>query len=225
MSKVLKEFSRFAKNYESYNVIQTEIAKELLTKVDIKEKTILDLGCGSGTLAKLLKDSFKHLYALDFSEEMLALHPKAENISCIQKDFNDICSFKEVDLILSSSALQWSYDLAKSFQAIAALKKPFALSLFTSNTFKHLHQCAKLESPIYKQEEVLSIAAQYLNCEYQVLRFELPFANKDEMFRYIKHSGISGGEKRLSFKEAKRLRKEYPLEYLEFESILLYSKI
>jgi malonyl-CoA O-methyltransferase len=43
------------------------------------------------------------------------------------------------------------------------------------------------------------------------------------MLRYIKKSGVSGGQKKLSLKEIRKLLKNYPLNYLEFESITLKS--
>jgi malonyl-CoA O-methyltransferase len=37
------------------------------------------------------------------------------------------------------------------------------------------------------------------------------------MFRYIKRSGVSGGKKQLLVKDIKRVVKNYPFDYLEFE--------
>jgi malonyl-CoA O-methyltransferase len=41
------------------------------------------------------------------------------------------------------------------------------------------------------------------------------------MFKYIKKSGVSGGEKRLGYKEMKVLMELYPLNYLEFEVLFV----
>jgi malonyl-CoA O-methyltransferase len=41
------------------------------------------------------------------------------------------------------------------------------------------------------------------------------------MFRYIKKSGVSGGEKQLSYKQMKMLMEKYPLNYLEFEVLFV----
>ena len=43
------------------------------------------------------------------------------------------------------------------------------------------------------------------------------------MFRYIKKSGVSGARKVLSYKESKKLLNEYPVNYLEFEVVFIYS--
>jgi len=41
------------------------------------------------------------------------------------------------------------------------------------------------------------------------------------MFRYIKKSGVSGGEKQLNYQQMKRLMENYPLNYLEFEVLFV----
>jgi malonyl-CoA O-methyltransferase len=44
------------------------------------------------------------------------------------------------------------------------------------------------------------------------------------MFNYIKKSGVSGGEKQLTYKQTKQLMKNYPLNYLEFEVLFVKAK-
>ena len=57
MSKVIKEFSRFAHQYDQHNEIQTQVAKTLVSKLPARRyENILDLGCGSGAVAKNLQE-------------------------------------------------------------------------------------------------------------------------------------------------------------------------
>ena len=51
--------------------------------------------------------------------------------------------------------------------------------------------------------------------------YKLEFENKKDLFDYIKKSGVSGGNDSLDFKDAKKLYKEYNLNYLEFEVIFV----
>ncbi len=54
--KISQEFSKYAKSYGVYNIIQNKVIKHLISKLP-KDKThiqnILDLGCGSGSYARL----------------------------------------------------------------------------------------------------------------------------------------------------------------------------
>ena len=94
MSKVIKEFSRFAHQYDQHNEIQTQVAKTLVSNLSAKTyENILDLGCGSGAVAKNLQEgqyNYDTLTAFDSSQAMLDIHPSSEKISKVCGDFNSI---------------------------------------------------------------------------------------------------------------------------------------
>jgi len=234
MSKVIKEFSRFAHQYDQYNEIQTEVAKILVSKLPKKYyESILDLGCGSGAVSKNLEEErFKYntLTVFDSSQEMLDIHPDSEKITKVCGDFNrryfsDILPHSQYDLLLSSSALQWSTDLDRTFSWLSKLSKTAYFTIFTTGTFKALHTLAGVNSPIHSVKSVeKSISKYYEEVEFELHSYTLTFNSVREMFRYIKKSGVSTGEKKLGFKETKRLMETYPLDYLEFEVLFVEAK-
>jgi malonyl-CoA O-methyltransferase len=57
-----------------------------------------------------------------------------------------------------------------------------------------------------------------------VVYYRLKFEDNLSKFRYIKNSGVSGGERKLSFKDTKRLIENYPHKYLEFEVMFVWGK-
>ena len=235
MSKVIKEFSRFAHQYDKYSEIQAQVAKELVSKLTKKSfKSILDLGCGSGAVSKNLQESkirYESLTAFDSSEAMLDIHPNADNIVKVCGDFNSTYFTGDLpqtqyDLLLSSSALQWSTDLDRTFSELSNLSTSAYFAIFTSGTFKTLHELAKLNSPICSAELVeKSIEKYYSEVVFALHSYTLSFDSVREMFRYIKKSGVSAGEKKLGFKETKRLMESYPLDHLEFEVLFVEAKV
>ena len=62
--------------------------------------------------------------------------------------------------------------------------------------------------------------SSYFLCEFETIFYKLEFDNKKELFDYIKKSGVSG-KSELTFEKAKKLYKEYNLNYLEFEVIFV----
>ena len=234
MSKVIKEFSRFAHQYDEHNEIQVQVAKTLISMLPAKSfKNILDLGCGSGAVAKNLKKAnhtYESLSVFDSSQEMLDIHPSAANIIKICGDFNkenlnEILAQSQYDLLISSSALQWSTDLDRIFATLSILSKDAYFAIFTSGTFKTLHQLANVDSPIYGAEIIEKyIAKYYSEVNFTLHRYTLSFDSVREMFRYIKKSGVSAGEKKLGFKETKHLMESYPLNHLEFEVLFVEAK-
>jgi len=224
--KVVKEFSRHAHEYNRYNVIQKAVAQKLCTLLERKSYAkILDIGAGDGAVYENLlaqNVSVSNFIALDLSAEMLEIHPTDNNISKLCLDFNDknfpsLFHANEFDLIISSSALQWSSNISLLLNEISPLGNEFLFSFFTANTFKTLHRVLGVKSPILKKEEILEALDEFFEYELEVIEYKMNFDSVHEMLRYIKHSGVSGGRKQLSYKQIKNLISIYPLDYLEFE--------
>lgn len=222
------EFSKYAYNYDKYAIIQSKVTDELLLHVKGEPKKILDLGCGSGAVAKKISWDYQYLLGVDFAKNMLQIHPKSNKIECIYGNFEDDELYNHLymynfDYIISSSALQWAKDLDKVFANIKKLNTPFAFAIFTSNTFKTIHKTANISSPLRDSKEVLKIASKYFTCKSHINSYTLEFEKNIDMFRYIKKSGVSASRSILSYKQTKELIEKYPLNYLEFEVIFIYS--
>jgi len=231
MSNAVNEFSRFAHQYDQHNMIQTEVAHKLVSRLSgHKYKTIVDLGCGSGAVYSNMeqqKITYDRLIALDSAEEMLAIHPSDPKIQKLHANFNredtyqKLHSKKDEVTLFSASALQWSKDLDFVFSHLAALATEAHFAIFTSGTFETLHNTAAIDSPIYSKEELKEVIERYYDAAFTLQTYRLEFKTVREMFRYIKKSGVSGGEKQLSYQQMKSLMKNYPLNYLEFEVLFV----
>ncbi len=226
--KISSEFSKYALEYNSYNVIQKRVIEKLLSHIKHKPKNILDLGCGSGNLCRAINWDYEHFTGVDFAEGMLKLHPRSPKIELIYADFNDDALFKSkltyiYDFIFSASALQWADNLQRVFDNIKRLNAPVALAIFTSNTFKTINKTASIGSILRSADEVRELGKRYFDAKSEVVNYRLEFESTRDMFRYIKKSGVSGSRKILNYKESKKLLREYPLSYLEFEVTFIYS--
>lgn len=226
MSSACHEFSRYAAEYGSRNVIQRHVADKLIASTQTPPRRILDLGCGNGTLFSLIDWEMERFVGVDFSDSMLSHHPKGSNVELILGDFNDPSLFEKLrsehfDRIYSASALQWAEDLDRVVESLASLNTPMSLAIFTSGTFKTLHECAGVTPLLRSSDEVMAIAEKHLDARFEVLHTTLEFDSVREMFRYIKRSGVSGGRRVLDFTQTKRLMETYPLNYLEFEVVFI----
>ncbi|MGB3751267.1 MAG: methyltransferase [Arcobacteraceae bacterium] len=226
MRSVQEEFSKHAKKYNSHNIIQQIISKALVRELNSEPKRILELGCGSGQVFKNIDFDFDYYKAIDFSQQMCEIHPKHPSlkIECLDFDtqeFHQNIKNEKYDLVLSSSALQWSNDLAKIIQTLSRISPNIQMVLFTSNTFKTIFELSDTKSPILDLKQIKKSFDTFYKCQYEVLNYKIEFDNKKELFQYIKNSGVSGDEKPLSFKKAKKLYKNYNLGYLEFEVVFI----
>jgi len=223
---VKKEFSKYANQYNNHNIIQQIVAKSIVRDLKNKPKRILELGCGSGQIFKYISWDIDYYKAIDFSASMCELHPKASYVKVECHDFDNISFHDSIknekfDVVLSSSALQWSKDLAKIVKRLTTVSNEINVVLFTSNTFKTIQNITNKKSPILSTDEIKSAFNQYCNCEFEVFNYNLEFDNKKELFDYIKKSGVSGGNSKLSYKDSKVLLQKYDLNYLEFEVIFI----
>ena len=219
------QFSKYAKEYGSHNIIQQIIAKSLVRELKSKPKRILELGCGSGQVIKHIKWDYDYYKAIDFSSNMCELHPRGKNIEvkCFDfdtKEFIDEIKNDKYDIVLSSSALQWSKDLSKIVQVLSKITNEINAVLFTSNTFKTIQNITNTISPILNEKAIKEAFCKYFECEFETIMYKLEFENKKDLFDYIKKSGVSG-QKSLSYSDSKKLYKEYNLNYLEFEVIFV----
>lgn len=219
-----REFRRFASDYGRYSLIQDRVAKALAGKIGKPFARVVDLGCGSGGFFRAYEHPFTRYLAVDISDEMLELHPEAPGVVKMRGDFDDPELFgrlaeSDFDLLVSSSALQWSRDLDLVLRRIAALGRPSAFAIFTSGTFETLHKTAGISSPIRTKEETIAALEKNFDAEIDILRYELYFEDSLSMLRYIKRSGVSGGKRRLTYAQTKKVLQDYRLPYLEFEVV------
>jgi len=222
---IQNQFSKYAQEYGNNNIIQQIVSKALVRDITDKPKRILELGCGSGQVFSSIDWNFKEYQAIDSSSKMCALHPTAKNlkVDCFNFDNDGFLQFikdKQYDIIISSSALQWSKDIDRLLDALTNISPYISVVLFTSNTFKTIQNITKQKSPILSLEVIKESFSKYANCEFEVFNYNLEFNDKKKMFSYIKNSGVSG-KSTLNYKEAKSLYKEYKLNYLEFEVIFI----
>ncbi len=226
---ISNQFSKYAKDYNNNNIIQQIAAKALVRDITTKPKTILELGCGSGQIYKYIDWEVDKYTAVDFSSSMCELHPKDEKteVFCFDFDssaFEEFLKDKHFDMIISSSAMQWSKDIDRLVKILSLTTNEINCVLFTSNTFKTIQELSSQSSPILDSDTIKKAFSNYFSCTFEIYNYNLEFEDKKKMFEYIKKSGVEGEAKKLPFKSAKKLYKEYPLSYLEFEVIFVKAK-
>jgi len=222
------QFSKYAKSYNSYNIIQQLVAKSLVRELGCQPKRILELGCGSGQIFKYIHWDVDFYHAIDASASMCELHPKSNNIHVQCCDFDSELFFeaiknKHYDMVISSSALQWSSNLPKIIHALSKITSEIQAVLFTSNTFKTIQTISNKPSPVLDEKSIKEAFETYFECTFETLNYKLEFDDKKALFDYIKKSGVSSSNS-LNFKEAKKLYKAYDLNYLEFEVLFVKAK-
>jgi malonyl-CoA O-methyltransferase len=175
--QVRKHFDKHAHEYDQYARIQGKMAHELVLEIQDRwgktasteqdEKSInqqmriLEIGCGTGNVTRLLLDIYPHsVYtAVDLSEAMIRrtkekLSTAAECVKWIVGDAEAVITEQSYgldhrsensvgyDLIVSNATFQWFNEPAKTVKGLLALLNAggcLAFSTFGPETFRELH--------------------------------------------------------------------------------------
>ncbi|MDL2238008.1 class I SAM-dependent methyltransferase [Christensenellaceae bacterium OttesenSCG-928-K19] len=137
-SRVKKHFEEEAREYDDIilrlipNYRQmVDVLVSLLHYEESQDFHVIDLGCGTGTISKAVKDKFSniHLTCVDIAENMLdiASVKNGSATKLIQADFNTFVFPEKYDVVVSSLALhhlETESDKLKFYKAIFDAMNP-----------------------------------------------------------------------------------------------------
>ena len=142
---IRSSFNRAATSYDQHAVLQREVESRLLERIEfqrLEPLTVLDLGCGTGSASRSLAERYPlaNVIALDWAPAMLTKTNKgASDNTAGTGGIHPLCAdmhtlplaARSIDLIFSSLALQWSYDIPAVFSGFRRVMKPNAMLVFT----------------------------------------------------------------------------------------------
>lgn len=144
-------FNKAAASYDELAVLQREVARRLLERLDyikIDPEKILDLGCGTGQLTHPLLKRFKkaQVIGLDIAPAMLRQARKQagwwRKPRFVAGDIEALpIAGNSMDLVISSLSFQWCHDLDRVFAECRRILRPGGVLLFTTfgpDTLKEL---------------------------------------------------------------------------------------
>ena len=188
--QVKNMFNRVARTHNNADFLSEEIANRLLSKADdVKQNfpTVLDLGCGFGTLhrqAFLVQSSLMDSLWVEADISRASLQ-KNTNLHKIQLDMESALPFKNnsFSLVISNLALPWVNDLPNAliYMGRACAKGGLVLaSLLGGESFKELKSIyAELEGNQYTPHFLPMVDVKDMGKLMQQTGFELPVSDRD----------------------------------------------
>ena len=121
-----------ASAYHRVAAPQTAWGREVVERLQLAgEETVLDAGCGTGKLSRLLAERLPggHVIALDASADMLRvagqeLRAFGSRVRLVQATLPEVPALGPVDAILSTATLHWVLDHPTTYRAFLALMRP-----------------------------------------------------------------------------------------------------
>lgn len=219
--QIAKRFAQAGQSYDEQAVIQKKIAHRLMQLIakyagvdqSNNQKRIFEIGCGSGNLTKLFieNQSFNKLYLNDLYPEVKKHFDvdQFENKQDNNQKFKDLDPIewcigdaetiefpKELNLIISTSAIQWMHDLDGLFKkANQALLNHglFCFSTFGKKNLKEIKVLTKQGlayfgiAEIQRKLEQQGFEILYISEQVNTLNFKHP----KHVLQHLKATGVT----------------------------------
>ena len=208
-ARLRRRFDRAAACYDQFAGVQREITLRLLERLDLIEVApgcVMDLGAGTGDGAAQLGQRYSQaqVIAVDFSHAMLCQGQKREPAGnpVVADAFQLPFAPGTVDLIFSSSTLQWCVPLAEVLREISRVLRPGGLLMFSTYGPDTLHelqaaqQAAGMEGGVNAFSDMHPVGDLLLEEGYQdpvldVERLDASYASVHDLVRELKGIGSS----------------------------------
>ena len=194
---------RFAKNLKNYDKnakIQKRMAERLMSFISNKSpKNILEIGCGTGFLTKLIKENlnYEKLTTIDIVEECESYINNID--SEIEFIANDIEEFLKIntnnyDLIISNASLQWVENFEEviiSLKKILTPKGELIFSTFGPENFREIYHVIGTTLNYYSIFEIQKMFPNsIIEPEIHIMAFESP----KDVLKHLQLTGVNGVE-------------------------------
>lgn len=217
--KVRRSFSRAAPHYDATAVLQQEMGRRMLERLDfikLEPRVILDIGCGTGIATEALMKRYPkaQVVALDIALPMLERARRRgrwlRRPRCLCADLDDLpLADQSVDLVFSNASLQWSDQPARAFADVARVLTPGGLFIFTSFGPDTLKELRAAWAAVDGQEHVhgfidmhdygdMLMAAGLADPVMDAERMTLTYVDAMQLMREIKMIGAGNASTRRS---------------------------
>ena len=213
--------NRFKNSLATYNeaaIIQKSIS-EKISKLVIEHakesKNLLEIGCGTGFLSISLAQNLKNIqkYYLNdlvkecFKENKLQdLTHKNTYIQPIVGDAEQVEFPQNLDLIVSSSTVQWFKDLPSFLKKTNRSLKEDGLLIFSSFTKNNFYEISSISGIGLDYLSLSSVNEQLKNTGFEILEQEEElkityFKTALEVLKHIRATGVNGISSKVWTKE------------------------
>ncbi len=211
--RVGKAFASAASRYEKTAVLQKEIAARVLERAQslkTKPKHIVDVGCGTGYLTRLLQKQYPRaqFLGIDLADGMLQQAKSAEKAwfnkaAYLRADSRQLpLADKSVDLLVSNLMLQWCPDYPKALSEFARVLHPEGYLLLTTFGPETLYELRESWTHVDSYAHVnqftdmhelgdVCVAAGLQDSVLDIDRITLTHPDIYSVMRHLKHIGAN----------------------------------
>lgn len=202
-SLVAQRFAQAGQSYSAQAVIQKKISQQLIAYMQqyLPSKTWvrnLEVGCGSGNLSHQFMQHFQYerLYLNDLYADVQQHFSPSSKLEWLIGDIQQLDFPSQLDLVMSSSALQWMTDLDQVFTQVYQALQPqgyFCFSSFGINNLKEIKQLTG-RGLSYLSVDVLHEKLEAGGFELLLLQDQIEplyFDHPKQVLQHLKATGVT----------------------------------
>ena len=214
-------FARSRTAYHAHAHHQRELAAQLASNavqwVPAPVSSALEIGCGTGFLTEALHRNWRQVPINDYWLNDLALgdnlQPRAQRVHCLQGDISSVALPDDVQLLLSSSALQWVDDLPAllhRLRAHLAADALVALSLYCGEHFRELRDTLGIGLPYRQVDDLHALFSEHFTRLWQhEVREQYHFTSPHALLKHIRLSGVGHLREQVTFTALRQFASRY----------------
>lgn len=222
----MEAYTSFAQVYDLFmdNVPYEEwceYIKSLLKEYKIEDGLVLDLGCGTGKLTRLLEDAGYDMIGIDYSGEMLEIareHQEEDsNILYLLQDMREFELYGTVRAVVSvcdsMNYITEEEDLLQVFRLVNNYLDPKGLFIFDLNTVYKYKELLGETTISENREEGSFIWDNYYEEEEQINEYDLTLfiKEKDNLYRKYEETHF---QKAYTLEKVKELLEKAGMEFV-----------
>ena len=218
LDTVLQKYGCFGKNLTANPLQDTEMEQALLSE----RNSVLDLGCGTGTLTELLADKGYDMIGIDNAEEMLEIAMEkrmqsGKDILYLLQDMREFELYGTVGAVISvCDSLNYildEEDMQKVFDLVNNYLYPGGIFVFDFNTVYKYETVIGDTTIAENREECSFIWDNYYHDEERINEYDLTIfvEEEEELFRRFSETHYQRG---YTLDEMKQFVKKAGLEFV-----------
>ena len=228
-SQVAQRFEKAAQSYTEHAVVQKQICHHLmqLMQQHLPKMTfdrVFEIGCGSGNLSHLLMQNFQinQLLLNDLYPEVQQHFSESKKLQWRIGDVEQLYFPQSLDLITSSSALQWICDLDAIFKKCSDALTQQGYFCFSTFGQRNLKEIKALTGQGLDYLSIESIQEKLMQQDFEILHLSenietLIFQNPKEVLQHLKATGVTATA--LQHRWSKKSLQQFYQDYQQFSEL------
>lgn len=244
---VIQRFTKALPTYDETVIIQPKIIEQLVEYIkDIKiynYERILEIGAGTGMLTNKLLEIFspKDFFINDICKDVIPFYKNIENtagtnINFLIGDAEEIVFPNNIDLIISSSTVQWfenlDFFLQKCYESLNS-NGTLILTSFGEKNFKEIKEITQTGLNYFSKNNLEEKISKYFDILLLIEKEHVvPFDSPNDILLHCKKTGVSASNTKAWTKQTlinfcKTYKEKFQINnkvYLTYHPIFLIAR-